>query len=160
MKITTNSPQLFLSALLLFLLLIMDIITRSLHSRGSNNQLRSTDLFRSMIIKNNKSIVVMTYPYPLAPPSSPPLSLEVDLDQSEACLVHSVRGVKNLGNGWSKSFFFVNKVVFNFDLTRYDSSRYSSASSRYGDTGSRSYNCPDDMITSYMWMWAWPDDTS
>ena len=105
MKITTNSPQIFLSALLLFLLLIMDIITRSLYSRGSNNQLRSTDLFRSMIIKNNKSIVVMTYPYPLAPPSSPPLSLEVDLDQSEACLVHSVRGVKNLGNGWSKSFF-------------------------------------------------------
>ena len=104
-KITTNSPQLFLSALLLFLLLIMDIITRSLYSRGSNNQLRSTDLFRSMIIKNNKSIVVMTYFYPLAPPSSPPLSLEVDLDQSEACLVHSVRGVKNLGNGWSKSFF-------------------------------------------------------
>ena len=34
----------------------------------------------------------MTYP-PLASPP-PPLSLEADLDQSEACLVHSVRMVR------------------------------------------------------------------
>ena len=38
----------------------------------------------------------MTYPPPLAPPRAPPpfvhlSSLEVDLDQSEACLVHSVK---------------------------------------------------------------------
>ena len=49
------------------------------NSTGSNNHLRYIDIFRSMIILNNRSKVVMTSP-PLPRRAPPPLSFEVDLD--------------------------------------------------------------------------------
>ena len=66
------------------------------NSTRSNNHLWSIDLFRSMIISNNRS-KVRDDPFTTRPPGPPPpwlivsSSLEVDSDQSEACLVHSAR---------------------------------------------------------------------
>ena len=45
----------------------------------------------SLIIYINKSRVVMTYPHPSYPAVPTAHPLFVDLDQSEACLVHSVK---------------------------------------------------------------------
>ena len=65
---------------------------RMINSTGPNTHFRSIVLFRSMNIKNNRSKVRDDHPPWVPPPLVHLSSLEVDMDQSEVCLVFQSGG--------------------------------------------------------------------